>query len=113
MMEGTVFGKYLKLTKSKLLLKTADNKYIVLEHNDNKRLFLDDDDIDVMLRRMIDGVSDFQYGEKMADAILKKYVVKYCADKDYYAIADKRNFLFVMGLKKETICKIIDYYKAL
>jgi hypothetical protein len=48
----------------------------------------------------------------MADAVLKKYIVKYCAGKDYYAIADKRNFLFVMGLKKDTICKIIDYYKA-
>lgn len=114
MIEGSgVFGKFLKLTKSKILLKTGENRFMVLEIHDNKRLILDEDDIDVALRRMIEGVNDFQYGEKMADAVLRKYIVKYYTDREYYAVADKRNFFFVMGLKKETICKIVDFYRSL
>lgn len=107
------FGKYLKLTKSKIFVKTGDNSWVLWSIFDNKKLILDEDDIEVLRRRIVEGVIEFQYAERMVDAALKRYVVKHCTDKDYYAVADKRNFMFIMGLKRETIFKIVEYFNNL
>ena len=105
------FGKYLKLTKSKIMLRSGEKTFTLWNIYDNKKLILDEDDIAIIQRRIFDGMNP--YADQMADAILKKYVIKFCADKDYYVIADKSNFIFIMGLKKDTLFKIIDFYAEL
>lgn len=103
-------GKFLRLTKSKILLKSAEKTYTLWSIFENKRLILDDDDMEIIRRSIIDGYSEIGYGEKMADAVLKRYIIKFCADKNYYTIADRNNFMFIMGLKKETFEKITYYH---
>jgi hypothetical protein len=108
-----IFGKYLKLTNSKIMVKSGSDTYTIWSMYDNKKLIINDDDIEEIERQIVIGNNEYIYADRMADAVLTRYLVKFCADKNYYALADRNNFFFIMGLKKETFCKIIDHYRQL
>lgn len=105
-------GKHLKLTKGKILLKMDDDNYTIWSLFDNKRVQLTLNNIDILRSNIVEKQNG-GYSTSLADAVLEKYMLKHCVDKDYYAVANRGNLLFVMGLQLDTIKKITNYYNLL
>jgi hypothetical protein len=105
-------GKHVKLTKTKILLKISDNSYAIWCSSDNKKVLLSTDDI-IQLRLSILENSQVVLEQSLPIAILEKHVIKHCIEQDYYAIVAKSNYGFIMGLKKDTIKKIVELYDLL
>lgn len=112
-MVDEMFGKHLKLTKNKILIKTGDKSFTIMCFSDHKRVTISLADINQLRVNLVEKDSQESRDESMPDAVLDKYVVKYSAGQDYYAIVHKANYGFIMGLKMDTIAKIINLHNYL
>jgi hypothetical protein len=107
------YGKFLKLTKSRILLKSSETEFTVCSFIDNKRLNLCYDDMEILQNKIIEYIRHTTDDCSICDAVLAKYIVKYCAEKKFYIFANKSDFTFAMGLTRDTIEKIVQYYLTL
>lgn len=108
-----LYGRYLKLTKNRMLIKSSDTEFTICSLIDNKKLILNYDDIALLEKRIIEFDRIASEICSICDAILEKYIVKFCSEKCYYIFANKNDFSFAMGLKRETIEKLVNYYMTL
>lgn len=112
-MDERYYGYYLKLTKYRFLIKSGDNQFTLWGFNDDKKIVLTFDDIDILSNRIIEYIRYSSDNCGDADAVLENYIVKYCAEKCYYIFVHRKNLAFAMGLKRETIERIVDFHKTL
>jgi hypothetical protein len=112
-MDERDFGQYLKLTKNRFMVKTSETEFMVMSISDNKQLILSYSDIEIMKNRILEYIRYMSDNCGDMDAILERYLVKYCEEKECYIFAHKKNLSLAMGLKKDTIIRIVDFHKVL
>lgn len=104
------YGKYLKLTSNRFMIEFSCNMYLVMSTNDNRKLFLSCYDIDILRH----GITDKPVIVKLLyDLYLDKTIVKLSSDDNYYSFICQKTSKFEMGLKRETIVKIVNFYTFL
>jgi hypothetical protein len=106
-----LFSKCLKLTSSRYMIKISDRSYVIISAFDNKKLFL----IECLRVRIFESLRpiDPHDREEWADAFLEKSIVKWYAEKGYYAFINRKSFTFEMGMMKDTIQKIFNFHSSL
>lgn len=107
-----LYGKFLKLTTNRFMIKTSDNMYLVMSTADVKKLYLSSDDIDILRSSIVEQPA-FVERNSIADAFLENTVVKYCDEGNYYSFVNKKNFKFEMALKRDTIERIVNFHSTL
>ncbi len=95
------------------MIKSDETEFTVGSTIDNKKLILSYSDIEIMHNRIMEYIRYMSDNCGDLDAVLERYLVKYCEEKDCYIFAHKKDLSLAMGLKKETIKRIVDFHKVL
>jgi hypothetical protein len=113
-MVDNLFSKCVKLTSSRYMIKISDRYYVIISAFDNKKFFLNKEDIECLHVRIFESLPpiDPHDREEWADAFLEKSIVKWYAEKGYYAFINRKSFTFEMGMMKDTIQKIVNFHSS-
>ncbi len=82
-----MFGKHLKLTSTKYMLKVSEDSYMIASTLDSKKLYLTANDMETLRIKLFVFESQPCIQTKdWADAILENTIVKWIPEKNYYTL---------------------------